>query len=698
MTLKELRDQLVANNEEQIATTDSVAALTKVMVDRFKIEDRSKLDDMEKDKEANKTSSRPRKSGAPAAGGDGFDFSNLLSRFALPGLIALGASLTGFDAAIKALKIPDYLRGIRTSFDKIARGFRVLSDRFETLRLRFMLWGDELKKIKLPTLEDIKARIPKITLPESITTFVDNIKTRIGNIIPSMDDIKARLPKILLPATWTTFLDNSKTRLGNIIPSLKDIKLRLPKILLPATWTTFFDNTSTRIGNIIPSMDDIKARLPKISIPIPDAVRNFKMPSFTIPDAIKNLRMPDMAPLKNFLVGSEAGGGVFGFLKNTLSFATDLIMKTPGLKFAFRLVGGPVTQALISLFDFFTGFYKGFVGDLEPQYDEFGDIIPDNRTLTDKLFDGLEGGFDGVLKGIIDGVQLLFIDIPKWILGKLGVDMSWMDNFDLWDDIISPVWEVIKGIPKFIFSAEYRQEQMDKVKAAWDEAGGMSGIANSIWDAITGAISEAIQGLPTPSELYDKLMSYLPDWIRPEGANEELVRLQERQAEQRAGLEAIAQSQGKEIADLTPLDFQRHFGNPRAGLGADARLQAYQDREARIAELLTDLPEGALGGYTNPLSSKLGSLMKIHPNELIVPLGSTPEGQALTKLSKVLNTTASDMQNAQRANSQMSQSIPMIINNVVNDSSVRTSQNVQNRSSYSTPVSSVDTSLPVQLY
>ena len=630
MTLKELRDQLVANNEEQIATTDSVAALTKVMVDRFKLEDRNKYDDMERLSEAHKSPRTKSRAPQAAGAGDGFNFSDLLNRFALPGIVALGASLTGFDAAIKALKIPDYLRGIRTSFDTIADGFRVLSDRFETLRLRFMLWGDELKKIKLPTLEDIKARIPKITLPESITAFVDNIKTRIGNIIPSMDDIKARLPRI--------------------------------------------------------------------SIPIPDAVKNFEMPKIAIPDAIKNLEMPDMTPLKNFLVGTQEGGGVFGFLKNTLSFATDLISKTPGLKFAFRLVGGPVTQALVSLIDFFTGFYKGFVGDLEPKYDEFGNIIPDSRSMMDKVFDGLEGGFDGVLKGIIDGVQLLFLSIPKWILEKLGVDMSWMDNFSLWDDIISPVWEVIKAIPKFIFSAEYRQEQMDKVKKAWDDAGGMTGIATSIWDAITGAISEAIKGLPTPSELYDKLMSYLPDWIRPEGANEELVRLQERQAEQRASLEAIAQSQGKEIADLTPLDFQRHFGNPQAGLGAEPLLQAYRDREARITELLTDLPEGALGGYTSPLSSKLGSLMKIHPNELIVPLGSTPEGQALTKLSKVLNTTASDMQNAQRANAQMSQSIPTVINNIVNDSSVRTSQNVQNRSSFSTPVSSVDTSLPVQLY
>jgi len=630
MTLKELRDQLVANNEEQMATTDSVDALTKVFVDRFKLEDRNKLDDMERLSEARKTPKTRSRAPQAAGASGGFDFSNLLSRFALPALVALGASLTGFDAAIKALKIPDYLRGIRKSFDTIADSFRVLSDRFDTLRLRFMLWGDELKKIRIPTLEDIKAKLPRITLPESVTAFYDNIKTRISNIIPSMDDIKARLPRM--------------------------------------------------------------------SIPIPDAVKNFEMPRVAIPDAIKNLEMPDMTPLKNFLVGTQEGGGVFGFLKNTLSFATDLISKTPGLKFAFRLVGGPVTQALVSLIDFFTGFYKGFVGDLEPKYDEFGDIIPDDRSMMTKIFDGIEGGFDGVLKGIVDGVQLLFIEIPKWLLGKLGVDMSWMDNFSLWDDIISPVWEVIKGIPKFIFSAKYRKEQMDNVKAAWDEAGGMRGIANSIWDAITGAISSALESLPTPSELYDKLMSYLPDWMQPEGDNEELARLQEMQAEQTASLGEIAQSQGKEIADLAPVDFQKHFGNPQAGLGAEARLQAYRNREERIAELLSALPEGALGGYTNPLSSKLGSLMKIHPNELIVPLDQSPEGQALKQLGKVLNSSAADLQNAQRENSAMSgTSMPTVINNIVDNSS-RSSSNINNRSSFSAPAVTVDTNLPVALY
>ena len=47
MTLAQIREQLVANQMEQAETTNSVEALTKVMVDRFKLEDRGKLDSLE---------------------------------------------------------------------------------------------------------------------------------------------------------------------------------------------------------------------------------------------------------------------------------------------------------------------------------------------------------------------------------------------------------------------------------------------------------------------------------------------------------------------------------------------------------------------------------------------------------------------------------------------------------------------------
>ena len=608
MTLDEIRKQLVINNEEQQMTTDSVNALTKVMIDQFKLESRGKLDEMEALREAGRKGSKaPRPAGA--AGGGGFDFAALLSRFALPALTALAAELAGFDDFIKSLKVPDYLATIRKALNSVSDGFKNLADKFDTLRLRFMFLEDELKKIKIPSLEDITAKLPKITIPESITTFYDNLKTRIASVIPSLDDLTAKLPKLQIPESVTKFTD-----------SIKDIDF--PK-------------------------------MPKL----------------------------DLSFIKTAMYGADGTGGIYGFLKNTLDFATDLLGKIPGLKFAFRLVGGPVTQAIVSLIDFFTGFYKAFVGDTEPTFDEFGNVIEDGRTITDKILDGLEGGFDGVVKGIVEGFQLLFIELPKWLLKKMGVENTWLDNIDLWG-IVSPLWEFLKAIPKFIFSAEYRQEQIDKVKAKWEEAGGIVGIAMSVYDAIVEMVNNALASLPSPSELAEKLVASLPQWMRPDTI-----------AEQRADLEADLAEAIKNRDAALPRDEMSSF----LGITAGKSREGFQLDVDRLQQQLAELPEMARGGYTNPMSNPLGSLVKIHPNELVLPLGSTPEGQALTKLSKVLNTTAAEMQNAQREYSN-AQSMPTVINNIVNDNSVVSSQNVENRSSFSTPVSAVDTSLPVRLY
>jgi hypothetical protein len=124
----------------------------------------------------------------------------------------------------------------------------------------------------------------------------------------------------------------------------------------------------------------------------------------------------------------------------------------------------------------------------------------------------------------------------------------------------------------------------------------------------------------------------------------------------------------------------------------------YQEDIDSLLQQLSELPEAARGGLSNPLSSSLGSLLKIHPNELIVPLDQSPEGQALKQLGKVINSSAADLQNAQRENSAMSgNSMPTVINNIVDNSS-RSSSNINNRSSFSAPAATVDTNLPVALY
>ena len=656
MSLEDVKAQLEHQNREQERTTDSVEALRTMFMERFKMEDRGKLDELEALKESKGKGSKgapQRRDKAKAESGRGlnlaFDPLALLSGAALPALVALGASLTGFDAAIKALKIPDYI-------SSISRALTSVSDMFTKMNTKATDLVDKIKIIRLPKLPEIDIPKLKVTMPDSWSTLGTKITTAIGDALPKVEDIK--IPKIKFP----DFPDITAK-----FPKMPEFELpRIPEIKVPEKITTFFDSIRSFNQSLV---DFVAPKVPKVDLINKDGTK-FKFPEFKIPEGLKNIKFPDMSGVKTFFVGTEAGGGVVGFLTK----AAEMVGKIPGVSMVARIVGGPVTQAIISIIDFFVGFYKGFT---ETELDADGNEIV--RSFGDKLMDGLEGGVDGVFKGITDGVQLLFLDIPKWILKKLGFDMSWMDGFDLWDDFVSPVWEVIKAIPKFIFSAEYRKEQMDKVKAKWEEAGGIVGIAMSIYDTIVEVVNNALESLPSPSELAEKLVSSLPKWMRPDTVEE-----------QRADLQA----------DLAQAIKDRDAATPQAERGmfsVGKSREAFQLDVDRIKRQLEELPEAARGGYTNPLSSALGSLIKIHPNELVLPLDSTPEGKALSKLSKVLNVTSSEMQNAQREYSSMSgTSMPTVINNIV-DNSTKQSSSIQNRSSFTAPPVTVDASLPVGL-
>ena len=164
---------------------------------------------------------------------------------ALPALVALGASLTGFDAAIKALKIPSYLSTIRTSLTSI-------SDTFSKMNTRALELVDKIKAIKLPKFPDIDIPRLQVTLPESWTKFGTRISTAIGDALPKVDDIK--LPKIPLP-DFETFRTSIAAKITSVLPdvsTLEDIKVRFPKmpefelpkiptIQVPEKITTFFD-------------------------------------------------------------------------------------------------------------------------------------------------------------------------------------------------------------------------------------------------------------------------------------------------------------------------------------------------------------------------------------------------------------------------------------------------------------------------
>lgn len=610
MTLAQIREQLIANQIEQAETTNSVEALTKVMVDRFKLEDRNKLDSLEDKLERKKgggPKTLPRKQEQQR---DPFDFSGLLGRLGLPALAALGASLTGFDDAIKALRIPSILSSIRTSFNSIVKAF----DNIKLRALNVVGFLDGIKLPDMPKLPDIP-RI-SITYPESWTNFGTRVSDAIRAALPTMDDIKLKMPKIPL-TSLSTFYDNVKLRIGNIFPSFDEIKLKLPTIKLPEI--------------DIPKMPEFKfPEMPKFNILDADG-KPFKFPEFNIPDALKNLKMPDFSAVTTVLKGADGTGGVLGFF----SWVGDMVAKIPGLKSIARLVGGPITQAIISVIDFFVGFYKGFT---EVEYDADGNEVV--KSIGEKILGGLEGGLDGVLKGVVDAFQLVLVDLPSFLLKKMGVDTKWLDNIDLWG-IVSPLWEFIKAIPKFIFSKEYRDEQIARLKTEWEAAGGLTGIFWTIWDGITELMSNALEGLPSISEITNSLIAKLPRGLRPDT-----------EAEKRAdAMLAREELQNKIALEQDRIDRSNEGINEYTGLESSG-VRRSQNKIAQWTRLLDQMPDlSAL-----PLDNDL----------------------AVAQAQALLNAGAGNQ--------------PIIVNN--NDNSINSSQTSQSQATYASPHSAVDTSLP----
>jgi hypothetical protein len=356
-----------------------------------------------------------------------------LSSLALPAIVAFWASATGFDAWIKALKMPEYFRNLKTAVSASMDAIKTIRTGFDSVKdtVKALRWADIIPTFKLIDFKDL-------TFADNLKSFSDDIKGVFKGIFQTA--------KAAPSAAFANFgldldliVNDIKTNIKNFFQPVTDkvnsTKAAITEAASKFETPKFFENLKTTINNI-------KA---KLTFTMPTWVSEFSFSSIT----------DKLEPVKNFL---NKVLGVFTKIG-------DMITKVPGLKGAVRLVGGPVTAAIISIIDFFTGFYKSFVGDLEPKYDEFGDVIPDDRSFLDKFFDGLEGGFLGLVKGITEAIDLIFIKLPAWLLEKVGLEdaADFLRGFSL-TELVDPIWNGIKNIFKFFSDPEFRAEQVSKFK------------------------------------------------------------------------------------------------------------------------------------------------------------------------------------------------------------------------------------------
>jgi len=399
MDLEKIKKQLEVNKESTDSTTGEVSRLTALMKARFLQQDRERLDDLERMREGQKPGPATSAPTATVAKGDGFNFSDLLKRFLLPSipaLTAIVASIAGFDDFLKGLNLVPKIDTVKNFFTRIGNLF------------------NKIGRIALPDL-------PKIVLPEIPSL---RIVDAAGEIV---DNIKLKLPK-LPKFSLLTFL-------GDVYNAGEPIKLKLPE--LPKFSFASF------LGDVYNAGEPIKLKLPelpKFSFDT-DLLKSFKIKlpelpninilpeNFSFIDKLKGI-------LGNFPDGATdvAGKGILGFIGSAAKVLEPVLKP---IKFIMRTVLRPFTQVLLSVIDFVVGFYKGFTGE--------------DGELSEKLLAGLEGGFLGVVKGITEGFDLIFLELPAMLAEKLGAGKAaeFLRGLKI-TDLVDPIWAGIKGLVVFV--------------------------------------------------------------------------------------------------------------------------------------------------------------------------------------------------------------------------------------------------------
>lgn len=464
ITLDDVVKQLKTNNDTNKRMADQFSAW-------FKAQQRAQLDALEEKREAKKTGPDGSKSkkGSDKKGGLPAGILNL----GLPALVALVASVTGFDDALKAMRVGQVFKRFIDGTNKFIKSIRLLGtklsnfvDRIKNFRLRLpdlprISFVDvdgkpydftRLRNAFNAPLESMRLKLADLRL--SIITKFTDIATEVGSVV---DNIKTSLIASF-DGVKTSVITKMSPIIDTVGTALDDIKLR---------FTNLFTNTGTRVGTAFDStFGVVTEKVTSIGARVQDFFDRIPRLQFTMPEGATGI----IDTIRNVFGNMGEGTGVLGFLGRIGTFLRPLLVP---FEFLLKTVMRPVTQFFLSLIDFFVGFYEGFTMT--------------DGTFMEKLTGGIEGGVLGVIKGFTDAIDMIFIDLPAWILEKLGFEgiADSLREFSL-TAVVDPIWEAVKQFFRDIFN---------------DPGGTMRGIAASAGNMAENLIKTILQMvLPKPGE------------------------------------------------------------------------------------------------------------------------------------------------------------------------------------------------------
>lgn len=456
---------------EQIAPAlnsmrDSINDQTRLIQDTFDLQQKSireasrqaRLDQSKAASITPDTTPASPSAGGGGGGGGGGGNIGIFGMFGggmmLPALVALGASLTGFDAAIKAMALPGKFKTFNTNFVKFSDEIVYMGIRIEEFskKVKGFFKVPELPKIGFVDVEgkpyDFKKfkiklpDIPKLQIPETTLNAIDGIKNSTNAFFDGIKTgVVTKLTVALEPALLTLdsiktsvngFFDGIKTgAMTKLTPAIETIGTKIDNF--KGSVTGFLDSANTKTTTAFAGAAenfDSKATSVKTSVQkFFDGIPRLKI---TMPEGIGAIGDSIKAVFGNM----DEGTGVLGFLGKVAGFLKPLLVP---FEFILKTVMRPITQIFLSLIDFVVGFYEGFTGE--------------DGGFGDKLKAGIEGGIKGIIKGFTEAIDMIFIDLPAWLLEKLGFKgiADKLREFSL-TAVVDPVWEAVKNFFKNMFN------------------------------------------------------------------------------------------------------------------------------------------------------------------------------------------------------------------------------------------------------
>ena len=411
----------------------------------------------------------------------------LFSPAMLSGIVAVAASMTGFDAAIKAIALPGKFKTFNTNMTKFADEVVYMGIRLEEFAKKVK--GFKPKLPRLPTIGFVDADgkpfdFSKVWGETKVGAKLNSIGANVGSFF---DRIKSAIDM-----KWTATAELLDTKVTGIKSSV-DVFFDGIKTSIDTRWTSvtdafdtkisgiktsvngFFDGIKTSVdGKLVQAADSPFAKsLDEISTSAGKFYDSLPRLKITIPEGITGPGSISETITKVF--GSLDGGGILGFLGKVGKFLKPLLIP---FEFIIKTVMRPFTQVLLSIIDFVVGFYDGFTSE--------------EGSFMDKVTAGIEGGILGIIKGITEAIDLIFIKLPAWILEKLGFEgaAEGLREFSL-TELIDPAWEAIKGFFKNLFN---------------DPKGTLMGAASSFGDMAGDLLKTILRAvLPDPTA---SLMSF----------------------------------------------------------------------------------------------------------------------------------------------------------------------------------------------